>query len=1213
MANRPRADILNIGFLDWDGEQLLTGGAERYISDLVAVLAEQGYSVRLLQNANKPFTRHWRGIEVVGIAAAREFDLQKLASAFGPLVHDAALVIASPVELASQIAAGPAVIGINHGVWWDNPDVRVASIDPSRHATLLAALRRVAACVCVDTNFINWLRTFDGESSDRLEYVPNYVDLKQFAPRDKDFHAQRLSVLFPRRLRVERGILEVFAAFDELFASDQPFDLHLCGGGPPSDVARARDFVARHPGRARWTEAAMIDMPAVYGTSHIVMIPTLFSEGTSLACLEAMATRNGVVATHVGGLPNLVLDGVNGLLIKPGAAALVSALCRLADDRALLADLADRAVAVSAAFSIEQWQSRWREIVQRVVGMPDSVQRSVTTSNSLKRINNAGFSTAPRRTAPRSGQDAKLDNHTPVVRMDNQTHDDGAEALRIAHAQRDTAYRATLVASLERDAAVSDAALAEKARDEVLAARDEVLLQRDQALAARDDAFLDRANALAARDEARQDLRAAIRQRESIAEECERVALERDQLARAALELDAIKSSRGWAGLQFLYRVGHVLMPWRKTTVLPSVVPDATPPALPVLAPETALVPSSMPELDGNTAGVRAVLPTNDDVHAAPDDVPPAPVWMRPECCALVPGLVSVVLPVYNGAQLLEFAIVSVLAQTYRPLELIIVDDGSADGAEAVLERYAGRPEVRIFVQSNQRLPRALTQGFAHARGEFWTWISADNMMGPRQIERMVTKLRAEPGLGMTYADYWVIDERGNPLADRTWRAINRRDPATGEVHLPHTTERLNLIPENFIGPCFLYRGWIGCVLGEYDPAQGIEDYDYWMRINALFSIRHLGTEELLYWYRVHANTLSARADEHAIPDKVEALMRTEVARAEYFAKPLALRADPEAAAWLAARGIVDGIGEISQEANAAPTAMVAIANAADALALPTEAGNAIPLVLIFAPGGASPYDVATLLARPNVLAVVSNARDAARVRALAPVPIVDGEAADLQTAIVAFARDRGFRVQTREPVRSAGTPALPFVRSTKSARIALQIETTVREAGWIDVVALAVALRQAGFDPLLLVRGVAGDRPKRTTEIGLLIEERDDLFTEEVFCGWLRDQKIDLVNAHCSPFGAAAAASLGIPFVQTLDEPDLALSPEFVAHLRDCDAATTTYACATTAVGKYADFILGLDPAKIHVIGHGINANAHRGACLTSTHASLFRALLRG
>ena len=104
-----------------------------------------------------------------------------------------------------------------------------------------------------------------------------------------------------------------------------------------------------------------------------------------------------------------------------------------------------------------------------------------------------------------------------------------------------------------------------------------------------------------------------------------------------------------------------------------------------------------------------------------------------------------------------------------------------------------------------------------------------------------------------------------------------------------------------------------------------------------------------------------------------------------------------------------------------------------------------------------------------------------------------------------------------------------------------------------------------------------------------------------------LREQKIDLVNAHCSSFGAAAAASLGIPFVQTLDEPELAPSPEFVAHLRDSDAATTTYACATAAVGEYADLMLGLDPAKIHVIGHG-KANAQRGARLTSAHANLFR-----
>ena len=142
-----------------------------------------------------------------------------------------------------------------------------------------------------------------------------------------------------------------------------------------------------------------------------------------------------------------------------------------------------------------------------------------------------------------------------------------------------------------------------------------------------------------------------------------------------------------------------------------------------------------------------------------------------------MPGLVSIVLPVHNGAHLLEGSIHSVLAQTYRPIELIIVDDGSTDGVDAILARYAGNPDVRIVVQPNQKLPRALSNGFALATGEFWTWTSDDNLMGRRQVEHMVAKLRAGPDTAMTYADYYVIDERGNPLANRAWRAHDRPEP----------------------------------------------------------------------------------------------------------------------------------------------------------------------------------------------------------------------------------------------------------------------------------------------------------------------------------------------------------------------------------------------------------------------------------------------------
>ena len=134
------------------------------------------------------------------------------------------------------------------------------------------------------------------------------------------------------------------------------------------------------------------------------------------------------------------------------------------------------------------------------------------------------------------------------------------------------------------------------------------------------------------------------------------------------------------------------------------------------------------------------------------------------------PGLVSVVLPVYNQAAMLRAAVESVLTQTYRDFELILVNDGSNDGVENVLAEYVGHPQVRILTQANQTLPKALSNGFEFARGEFWTWTSADNVMLPDQLRRQVAFLQSHPEVGMVFADYTAIDAWGQPLADPSFR-----------------------------------------------------------------------------------------------------------------------------------------------------------------------------------------------------------------------------------------------------------------------------------------------------------------------------------------------------------------------------------------------------------------------------------------------------------
>jgi glycosyltransferase involved in cell wall biosynthesis len=106
-------------------------------------------------------------------------------------------------------------------------------------------------------------------------------------------------------------------------------------------------------------------MDEAYRLADITVIPTLQSEGTSLSCLEAMASGNAVIATNVGGLPNLILPDYNGLLIEPNLESLRDALLRLIEQPQLRIKLAKQGVEVAKTFDIEIWRSRWQIILKK--------------------------------------------------------------------------------------------------------------------------------------------------------------------------------------------------------------------------------------------------------------------------------------------------------------------------------------------------------------------------------------------------------------------------------------------------------------------------------------------------------------------------------------------------------------------------------------------------------------------------------------------------------------------------------------------------------------------------------------------------------------------------------------------------------------------------------------------------------------------------------
>lgn len=204
--------------------------------------------------------------------------------------------------------------------------------------------------------------------------------------------------------------------------------------------------------------------------------------------------------------------------------------------------------------------------------------------------------------------------------------------------------------------------------------------------------------------------------------------------------------------------------------------------------------------------------------------------------------LVTIVLPVYNGARYLPEAIASCLAQTYANFELIIVDDASTDETPEIVRKFVLKDSrIRtIRHTTNLKLPAALNTGFGAAKGELLSWTSDDNRYLPNALEVMVDALERHTDKDVAYADYSVINDAGE---------LTTKVSVDSPVYL---------VRSNIVGPCFLYRKAVQEKLGGYDQALFlVEDYDFWLRAAAEFRLFPIHQE--LYCYRWHDMSLSSR------------------------------------------------------------------------------------------------------------------------------------------------------------------------------------------------------------------------------------------------------------------------------------------------------------------------------------------------------------------
>lgn len=204
-----------------------------------------------------------------------------------------------------------------------------------------------------------------------------------------------------------------------------------------------------------------------------------------------------------------------------------------------------------------------------------------------------------------------------------------------------------------------------------------------------------------------------------------------------------------------------------------------------------------------------------------------------------VAGLVSVIVPVYNGERFLRQALDSIVAQTYPQLELIVVDDGSTDATGEIAQSYA---QTRYLRQPNQGNGSAKNTGLAAARGEFIAFLDADDLWPPDKLSAQVETLRQNPHAGFT-----------------TGRMVFFFEPGV---------ERPAWVPTYFLTdpqPAYLPSGLLirrttfGQV-GLFDPSYPIINDMEWLTRARDAGVADIVTEKSVVRRRVHGDNLTYRA-----------------------------------------------------------------------------------------------------------------------------------------------------------------------------------------------------------------------------------------------------------------------------------------------------------------------------------------------------------------
>lgn len=374
--------LFALRFYNFESRRINIGGTQTYFQNLSELFISRGYDVKILDiKKGNSIARK----DSLGMIQVEEFKYQgNLNKCYHRFYHNVVsnndFVIIGSDEYAIYPGNQKNVISIQHGIGWDimrsaSGKKRFSILFPLYKFKLnilrIKKFLKGSNYVCVDYNYYNWLKAVYEVPDNRIvRVIPNFTRIN-FSEEDinnKTYKLQsptKAKIVFARRFQDFRGAIVWARVVCKLSKEYPELSFTFAGEGPCENEMRK---ILKGLTNVTFTHYNQEDSVQFHKQYDIAVIPTLFSEGTSLSACEAMAAGCYPIACHTGGLTNIIIDGHNGTLCYPSEESFYNAVkyvisMNISEFRETVFAAYETA---RDAFSKELWDARWIEYMKSI-------------------------------------------------------------------------------------------------------------------------------------------------------------------------------------------------------------------------------------------------------------------------------------------------------------------------------------------------------------------------------------------------------------------------------------------------------------------------------------------------------------------------------------------------------------------------------------------------------------------------------------------------------------------------------------------------------------------------------------------------------------------------------------------------------------------------------------------------------------------------------